>query len=429
MRPFNIIVIGIFAALAIGAVIVFATFSALSSNKIGTVVIWGSLPKDIVTAPLETLKKGNTTYDQVNYVEIAPDQLISKLVEAIAAGRGPDLVVFPAADLIRESDKLTTISYADYSRRDFQNTFVQAGEVFLNVNGLSGIPFTIDPLVLYWNRGLFSSVGISRAPLYWDEITDIAPKITKAEQNGTLTRSAVALGVWDNIPHAKEIYLTLVNQLGNEVVALKEKGGYQSVFESAATDVSNPADSALRFYTDFADPVKPGYSWNSSEPDARDAFVKGTLGMYFGFASELSGIRAANPNLNFDVAPVPQVRGGGSAVASELTALSIPRGSQNPAGALLVAKAMTSADSERTLSLGLHIPSARRDVGGNNPADPYAAMFRNAALVAFSFLDPDPAATDAIFKRMVESVLSGKLQVSEATHNADAELQALFGVQ
>ncbi|MDO8523933.1 MAG: extracellular solute-binding protein [bacterium] len=429
MKTFPAIVTGIFLVLAIGAVIIFATFSATNRNAIGTLVIWGTVPHEVFDTLLGDLGTGNNNYVGVSYQVVREEELIPQLVEAIAAGKGPDLVLFPGKNLLGQADKLQSISYSAMSRRDFENTFIQAGDSFLTAGGILGFPFTVDPLVMYWNQSLFANAGIAQAPRFWDEISDITPKLTKADKNGTLTESAVSFGTWKNVEHAKEILLSILYQLGNPVIASKDNGGYQSVFLNQSGGATLPADSTLRFYTDFANPSKPLYSWNSSESDSHDAFVGGELATYFGFASELIGIRAANPNLDFDVATVPAIRGGGQSAYANVMALSIPRGAKNPSGALIVAAALTSKSSEESLTGILHQPSVRRDVSPPSSADPYAVVFRNAALSAFTFLDPNPTATDSIFERMVENVSSGKLQVSEATINANQELQALVGVQ
>ncbi len=429
MKPFPAIVTGIFLVLAIGAVIIFATFSATNRNAIGVVVIWGSVPHEVFNTLLGNLGTGNNNYIGVSYQVVREEELVPQLVEAIAAGKGPDLVLFPEKNLLWQADKLQSISYSAMSRRDFESTFIQAGDSFLTAEGILGFPFTVDPLVMYWNQSLFANAGIAQAPRFWDEISDITPKLTKADKNGTLTQSAVSFGTWKNVEHAKEILLSVLRQLGNSVIAPKDNGGYQSVFLDQNGAPTLPADSALRFYTDFSNPSKPLYSWNSSQPDSHDAFVAGRLAMYFGFASELIGIRAANPNLDFDVAPVPAIRGGGQSAYANVLALSIPRGAKNPRGALIVAEALTGKSSEESLTSMLRLPSVRRDVSPPSSADPYAVVFRNAALSAFTFLDPNPTATDSIFERMVENVSSGKLQISEATINANQELQALVGVR
>lgn len=432
MKTFPAVVTGIFILLALGSVVVFATYTSLNKNSIGTVVVWGSLPDATVSTLLSALAANNSDYSSVTYQMIPEAQLVPQLVEAIASGTGPDLVILPEAELVSQGGKIQPISYSALSKRDFQSTYLQASEVFLSDAGIEGIPFTADPLIMYWNRTLFSNAGIANPPRYWDDVAADAPKLTTAEKNGTLSTSAVPFGTWQNVSHAKEIFLTLLNQLGDPVVVPNTTGvggGFRSVFASSNGSPTLPADSALLFYSDFSDPAKPAYSWNSAQPDSADAFTAGTLAIYFGFASELPQIRAANPNLNFDIAPVPSIRGGGQGTYAALTVLSIPRGAQNPTGALALAEALSGQPIQQLLAQKLSMPSVRRDVPPTDAGNPYTGVFWNAALSAFAFPDPDPGATASIFERMVENVSSGKLQVSEAVLGADQELKALLGVQ
>ncbi|MBV9349311.1 MAG: extracellular solute-binding protein [Patescibacteria group bacterium] len=431
MKIFPLVVTGLFVLLAIGGFILFATFSAKgSSSSIGTVVIWGSVPPASMNALLEEIKKTTDIYNKVSYVQVPDAELSQKLVEAIASGSGPDLIILPEKDLISESTKLELIPYATISRRDFQDTFIQAGESFLAGNGSFGVPFSVDPLVMYWNRSLFADAGIAQPPTYWDEVADIAPRLTKATQNGTLQQSAVALGTWQNVTHAKEIFLTLLSQLGNPVITPNAQGGLSvTILDKPSAATVSPAESALRFYTEFADPTQSVYSWNSAQQPSHDAFTAGTLAIYFGYASELAQIRAANPNLNFDVALMPRIRGGGQGSYAAVSAFSIPRGSQNPSGAIAVAKAMTSASAQAVFANNANLPPIRRDTSPGKASDPYIVVFRNASLTAFAFLDPNPSATDVIFEHAVEAVTSGRLEVSAAVTTAAAELSALLGVQ
>lgn len=426
MKPFPLAVAGIFVVLALGSVLVFATYTSIQSNAIGKVLIWGSLPIDVMEPIIQSLGgEKDTSFDDVSYEYIPEATFIPELITAIASGRGPDMAVLPGAYLISEGDKLITIPYSSYSRRDFQDTYLEIGEVLLGADGIKGLPLAVDPLVLYWNRSLFSSAGVSQVPRYWDEVSAIAPRLSVSDAKGTLTQSALAFGTWGNVDHAKEVMVTLFSQLGNKVV-VKGADGYQTTLRDNAGAIS-PSDSALRFYTDFADPVKPLYSWNRSQPNSRDAFIAGRLAMYVGLASELYSLRAQNPNLNFDVASVPSIRGGGSETAAGLLTLAIPRGSRNAPGALQVILEMTSPTPQEVLESLMHIPSARRDASVGEASDPYFMIFRNAALASFSFLDPNPKASDAAFSRMVEGVSSGGATVSESISRAALELDSLLG--
>jgi ABC-type glycerol-3-phosphate transport system substrate-binding protein len=426
MKPFHMIVLGGFLGLAFLTVFIFSTYSRIQKDAVGAVVIWGSLPSEAVEDALSALKELDQSYDDISYQHVPEDALLPKLVAAIASGDGPDLVFFPASSLIADGDKLISIPYASYSRRAFQDTFIEAGEIFLFPDGLKGVPITVDPLVMYWNRSLFSFAGIAEAPKYWDEVAELAGALSRSDERGTLVQSAAAIGTWGNVRHAKPIFVSIARQLGNRLVVPSEDGAFTSVFSDGSGGTS-PATSALRFYTDFADPVKPAYSWNRSLPESREAFISGRSAMYFGRVSEIYEIRNANPNLNFDVASLPSVRDGSPYVESSVIGLSIPRGSQNVEGALQVALALSSPVPEKVLREKLGLPSILR-TGNTGAADsPYTVIFRKAALASFAFPDPDPRASDSAFERMIEGVSSGQVSVSEAVSNAGSELQALLG--
>lgn len=426
MKSFQAILLIVFGALTLLAVFIFATFSAGSQNSVGKVEIWGTLPKPAIDGLLKEVKASSDDLNGVSYREIDERAFIGTLIEAIAANRGPDLIVFPAEDVVSESDKVLPVSYRTLSKRAFQDSFIEAGEVFLTDTGILGIPFYIDPFVLYWNRTLFSGAGVARPPRFWDEFTDIAPRISKASENGTLTRSALSLGEWENVRYAKEILISLIKGLGNEVVARSADGTLSAVLDEKGTASAPPAESALRFYTDFADPVKQVYSWNRAQPESYAAFIAGSLGVYLGRASEASQLRAANPNLNFDLASYPRVRDGQIAVPAKLFALAVPRGAANASGALQTALALSGKDAQELMARQSGLPSVRRDVLANNPQNPYETIFRDAALSAYSFYDPNPTATSALFRRMVEDVSSGKLRISEAVRSGQSELSALL---
>lgn len=428
MSLFQTVVLGVFVAFGLGALLLFATFQSSQSARVGQVLIWGTLSAQQMQPVLDTLYGDSDEFTGVQYQQMSKDDFIPKLVAAIAAGRGPDLILFPTAYLLSQGDKLITIPYSEYSRREFQDTYLEAGEVLLTDDGLLGVPFAIDPLVLYWNRTFFAEAGLAQAPKYWDEVTSQAEVLSRADNRGTLTRSAIAMGTWDNVTHAKGLMVSLIRQLGNTVVA-KGENGYVSILKDAGSGQQPAALSALRFYTDFADPVKTVYSWNSSQPESVNAFVAGKLALYVGRSSELFSIRAANPNLNFDVAALPSVRGGVQATEAEMLSLSIPRGSRNSSGALLAIRALTTPDIDVALQESIRTPSVRRDQSQISSDNPFMPVFRQSALSSFVFLDPDPANSDSVFSRMVGRVASGEAALSQSITEASSELGALFRLQ
>ncbi len=276
MKPFQAVILVSFVALALIAVFIFASFSGRGTASIGTVAIWGTLPQDEVQGVITAVRLTNNSFDKVSYQEFPAAGFTDTLVQAIAAGTGPDLVIFPSTQILSDSDKILPISYNTVSRRSFQDSFVQAGESFLTPSGIIGLPFLIDPVVMYWNRTLYAEAGVASPPQYWDEFPALAPLLTHATDAGTLTQSAVALGEWTNVTHAKDIFVSLITGLGNPVVSRADDGTISVTLAVKGDAAVPPAESALSFYTGFSDPSKPLYSWSRSQPNDRDAFLAGT---------------------------------------------------------------------------------------------------------------------------------------------------------
>jgi len=82
-------------------------------------------------------------------------------------------------------------------------------------------------------------------------------------------------------------------------------------------DLSSPtgnlAQDALTFYTIFSNTDQV---WNETLPSSTVAFATGKVAMYFGFSWDVFEIKNLNPNLDFQVVPVPQLPGTDIAWAS-----------------------------------------------------------------------------------------------------------------
>ncbi|MBL7045988.1 MAG: extracellular solute-binding protein [Parcubacteria group bacterium] len=427
---FQVAVIGVFALFAIAGVILFALGGAGGGGKAdaaGPVLIWGTYDDGAVNRVIEDFRRVDETFDEVSYVEKNKATFTGELVDALASGTGPDLFFLDNDLILRHRDKIIPIPYDILSERDFRNAYIEGAELFLDSDGLVAVPTSIDPMVLYWNRSLFSSSGLALPPEFWDEVLVLSSEIlTKKDQTGNISQSAIAFGEYQNIKHAKEILSMLITQAGGSVVSVQSNGGLASGLGFRFDNGVFPAESALRLYTDFANPSKSVYSWNRSLSEAREEFVAGNLAMYIGFASELREIRALNPNLNFDVSPVPQSRDGRVSTYGNSVGLSIPRGSLNINGAARVALALSSKEGNRLFTETLNLTSPRRDILTEASGDLFETVFRRAAIVARGWLDPDTARTDTVFREMVEFVTTGRLRVSEAVKSADRVMESLL---
>ena len=299
---FQIIIMVVFIAAAVFGILVFSGAIPLGSSKNnagaqGTVVLWGTVKTLDIASALDDFNRVNKTFI-VKYVQKDPTTFDQDLLEALASGTGPDMFFLPDNLAFHYANKIYTIPYQSYPLTSFKNTFAEAGEVFLTSKGMLAFPLTIDPLVMYYNRGMLNSNSIVYPPAYWDDFQNLVPLLTKKDENKKIIKSAVALGQFSNISSAKDIISTLFMQTGNPIVTEKN-GAFISALGEAGGGNTSQLSSILSFYTSFADPSKDVYSWNKALPNSSDFFSADNLAFYFGYASELSSLIKINPNQDF----------------------------------------------------------------------------------------------------------------------------------
>jgi len=115
-----------------------------------------------------------------------------------------------------------------------------------------------------------------------------------------LENSFAALGAYENIRSAHKILASLFFQVG---APIKDASGKIVL----VGEENQNTESALRFYTEFANPNTSTYSWNKSLKEDRQAFLSNELALYFAPASEGRGLVAANPNISIGTAAFPQL--------------------------------------------------------------------------------------------------------------------------
>ena len=389
----------------------------------GTVVLWGTVPSTALSAPLEEFNEANPSF-VVQYVQKSAENFDRDLLEALASGVGPDLFFLPDNLAFSYANKIFTIPYTSYPLATFKNVFAGAGEVFLSSRGVMAFPMSIDPLIMYYNRSILDANGVVYPPATWDDLTGMVPSLTKKDETNKIIKSAVALGHSSNVVHSKDILSALFIQAGNPIISESE-GRYSSVLGSPIGNYNLP--SILKFYTDFADPNSPMYSWNKSFANSDAVFSKEDLAFYFGYASELQSLINRNPNQNFFVAGMPQIKNASSkSTGARVTGIAISSFSKNFNTAFTAASLLATSDFAYKFATATGVAPARRDLLAIKPADAYSPTFYSSALYAKSWLDPSKKDTDNIWSGMINGVLSGNMRVADAVKDASSKLQLLL---
>ena len=426
MSKFQLVLTGIFGILILIGVFVFA-FARPNSTPQVPVLVWGSLSESEFASVLSNLPLAKDRTVSVQYVQKRDSEFDRDFVEALAAGVGPDVVMLPQDSIVTHEKKLFVVPYDSYSERLFKDVYIEEGELLLTRTGILGFPFLIDPLVMYYNRDVLTANAIAKPPLFWDQFFELSKQLTQKDGALNVSRATVSLGEFQNVTNSKEIIATLMMQAGNTLFVRNNDGTYSSTIAGGFGQPVPPAISAINFYTEFSNPLKTSYSWNRSLPDSQLMFTSGDLVFYFGFASELQTLKQKNPNLNFDVTTLPQVRSTDNrATFGRMKALAITKNSKNPNAAFTVIAGLSSVEGIKRFAEISGLPPVRRDLLSQNPNDPNMAVFYRSALWTKAWLDPNRVASANIFRTMIESVTGGRARPTEAVDTADQSLGSLI---
>jgi ABC-type glycerol-3-phosphate transport system substrate-binding protein len=439
MNKFQIGSIIFFMAIAILALLMFSGIiptpgrdpAQTGSTKM---VVWGTLPSGKMSVALSKSAELLQTGQTIAYVEKSPENLEIELLRASDAGASPDIVIFPTDLLLQIDDTLYTFPEESVNERTIKDTFIEGADAFITPQGVTALPFLVDPLVMYWNRDLFNKERITEPPKTWDEVRSLTQILTKTDGRGKILQSAAAIGGSRNVDHFKDIISLFFFQAGDSIISrtvarepgifLGGLGENDSLKESSQT----PTASALAFYTGFANVRASNYSWNSSFNSSRESFIEGTVALYFAPASDYAVITNKNPHLNFDVAPVPQLQSSKDVNFGRIYALGLPKNGKNLNNAFVLATTLTTLNDKTTdlFIEELFLPPARRSLLSRGASNAILDVFYKEAIISKGWLDPNPQETEKIFSGMIDDTVSEARGPGEAIIFASDQLEELL---
>lgn len=268
---------------------------------------------------------------KVNYVKQDHKQYRERLVTRIENGTGPDIFRFHNTWVDMLSNVLLPIPSDTVTRDEFAKSFYPVASKDLIKNGaIYGIPLEIDTLALFINTNIFEYSGLS-PPKDWVDFINNARSLTVKDGSGQIITAGTAFGTFNNITHAPDIVSLLLVQNGVDLNNIAQNN------EAAA--------EALAFYTSFA--TDEGSStWNSSLDPSIIMFAKGNLAMYFGFSWDIFTIKGINPDLAFEIHPVPDLPSQNITIAS-YWAEGVSAKSQRQKEALLFMKFLAKKETSQ----------------------------------------------------------------------------------
>lgn len=424
--------------------------------------IWGLFDnQDAFTSVIDNYKKINPNISEISYRKLSQDTYKKDLLEALASGQGPDIIMIQNNWLPSFGDKIIPAPPTVLTEQKFRNDFVDvAANDFIAQGKIYAVPLSVDTLGLYYNKDLFNEAGITAPPVNWSEFIDDVRKLTRVDKEGEIMRSGAAIGTAYNINRSTDILNLLMLQNGT---TMADSFSRQAMFDQLVKNGDEsifPGENALNFYTQFAKNNSSIYCWNPRMHYSVDAFAEGKAAMMFNYSWHIDTIAAKAPKLNFAVAPVPQLPNmpavnyanyWGYAVAKNKTtdpkqplvtndvrvgeawsflkflaakpdtAINVSTnvaGMQKPTGATFDP---TVNYLEKTRK-----PSARKDLIEIQKNDSKVGIFAAQNLFAKSWYETDPDSIEAIFADMIDKVNRGASAPTEAIKAAATQVSRLM---
>ncbi len=269
---------------------------------------------------------------KIDYSKQDVKQYRETLTTRIENGTGPDVFMIHNTWLPMFKASLAPLSQDVITKEEFTKDFYPTAQKDLVSNGaIYAVPTGIDTLAMYINNSLFEAAGLS-APTNWQDFITASRQLTVKDESGKIQTSGAALGAYDNITHASDIISLLLVQNGADL----------SNFASSLKQTTD----ALTFYTSFA--TGDGNVWDATLDPSILSFAKGNLAMYFGYSWDYFTIKAANPNLQISIVPVPYLLGQNQTIAS-YWAQGVSSKSKNQKEAFLFMKYLASATTAQKL--------------------------------------------------------------------------------
>lgn len=407
-----------------------------------------------VTLTIWRVFDGDDTFDQImsayqalhpnvsfSYRELRFDEYEDELIRAFAEGEGPDIFsvhntwIGKYESLIQPMPDSLTIPYSEtrgtikketiytvqeeptMSERALKSDFVDVvvKDVLRSYkpnakaeaeDRIFGLPMGMDSLAVFYNKDLLNAAGIPEPPSTWTEFQDQVSLLTQINTSDSIVQAGTAMGTSRNVERAFDLVSILMMQNGTQMVDSRGRATF-----AQETDSGFLGGEALRFYTDFANPLKAVYTWNEDMPDSFDAFTSGNTAFFFGYSYHHELIRTANSKLNFAVSPLPQIDGGKTVNFANYWVETVAKSTNAGDWPWDFIQFATNEDHVTSYLESARKPTALRALINTQLEDEVLSIFAGQTLTADSwYRGGDAHVAEEAFLDLIDAFLSGAEQ-------------------
>lgn len=373
----------------------------------------------------------------ISYRKLLPDEFEKELINALAEDRGPDIfsiqntwigkyqskiAPMPASvkstfqsmeGTISKQLVVTIKTLPSLTVKQIKDNFVGvvAGDV-VRRDGITGeekiwgIPLAVDTLALFYNKDMLDKAGMSTPPKTWDEFLNDVIAMTKVGADNKVVQAGAGIGGSANVAHASDVLSVLMMQ-GGAIMTLDDGTPEFHAIPQGYNQEVSPGEQALRFYTDFVNTTKKGYTWNKTMPNSLDAFTRGVAGFYFGYSYNIPQVEARAPKLNYSVVTLPQLNTDVPVNFASYWVETVAKKSSHQNEAWDFIQFAAGAKQVQSYLNKTKKPAALRELIAAQKDDAVIGPFAQSALTAKSwYRGRDASAAETAFLQMIDGVTS-----------------------
>ncbi len=384
-----------------------------------SLMVWGVDPP---SAYAEFISAYREQYENVaiSYRQFDERAYERALLDALAAGTGPDIFAVHNTWIPKHFNKIAPLTETQFAFSDFQNTYpMVVRQDFAPDRVIYALPLYIDTIATLYNRDILDRNAIIAPPTTWTELQKNIPLLLKKKADGGIASAAAAIGgSVATIPNAADLLSLIMLQYGTPIVDDARTG--------AAFNEPNGV-RALTFYTQFANPDSAVYSWDDEQKTSVDSIASGAVAIIFDYHEAEKLIRAKNPFIQLEVAPVPQISPNESVAYARYYGLTVSNQSKSADWAWhLISALTTNQQNARTYAVETNRLPALRTLIGEYINTAGFEVFAKQALIARSWHQADNAEISRLFSEMISRVTSGQQSVDESIKQASAQMTLLM---
>lgn len=391
----------------------------------GSLTVWGVFDsKDLVEETLIADFVAANPKAVVTYRQFDPRTYEAELLNALAAGAGPDVFMVQNTWIPKYADKLLSVNPAQFATRELDQLFPKVvAQDFAPTGVVYALPLYIDTLATFYNRALLDGAVIAQPPQTWEDFTAIVPSLRRVDQAGRITRAAAAIGGSNrNIDRATDLLSLILLQQG---VAMVDDTARKATFAN-----DGAAQRSLEFFTQFGRTTSAAYTWDPGFSQSIDAFSQGQVAIIFNYAYQMEFLKEKNPFLDFAVAPMLQFEQASVPVNyASYWGLAVSKQTRQPglAWTFIQNSTLNPDVSEKYLETAGRSPALRALLTSKARERSDLAIFADQALTSTSWHQVDNTAVDDILSKMLESIIQGQLTVDRALRQAQEQVTVVLG--